>query len=241
MTTETTTNLHIYFVLDRSGSMATIASDVIGGFNSFLAAQKAESSEALMTLIQFDSTDPYEILASAIPLTEIPNLSAATFQPRGGTPLYDAIGHAIADATIRNERLVAEGAAAEEVLCIFFTDGEENQSREYDRDAIARLVTAREAAGWTFVYMGANQDAYAEGGKVAMRQANTANFVADSVGSELAFSDLSRSVSRKMTMMRMAMPSDNTDFFGGDKQADDDASARTSPSKARRRSRRRAS
>ena len=230
MTTETTTNLHIYFVLDRSGSMATIASDVIGGFNSFLAAQKAESSEALMTLIQFDSTDPYEILASAIPLTEIPNLSAATFQPRGGTPLYDAIGHAIADATIRNERLVAEGAAAEE-----------NQSREYDRDAIARLVTAREAAGWTFVYMGANQDAYAEGGKVAMRQANTANFVADSVGSELAFSDLSRSVSRKMTMMRMAMPSDNTDFFGGDKQADDDASARTSPSKARRRSRRRAS
>jgi len=241
MTTETTTNLHIYFVLDRSGSMASIATDVIGGFNSFLAAQRAEGSEALMTLIQFDSTDPYEVLANATPLAEIPDLGPGTFLPRGGTPLYDAMGHAIADATIRNERLVAEGGAAEEVLCIFFTDGEENQSREYDQRSIAALVSKREAEGWTFVYMGANQDAYAEGGKVAMRQANTANFIADEEGAALAFSDLSNSVSRKMVMMRMSAPTDNLDFFDGDKKADADAATRGSTRSSRRSSRRNAS
>ena len=152
MTTDKT--LHIYFVLDRSGSMENIASDVIGGFNAFVTTQQTEGSTALMTLIQFDSVDPYEVLAAATPISEIQKLSPTTFQPRGGTPLYDAIGHAIADATIRNEKLTATGGAADEVLFIIFTDGQENQSREYDRAAIATLVSKREKAGWTFVYMG---------------------------------------------------------------------------------------
>lgn len=225
MTTDKT--LHIYFVLDRSGSMENIASDVIGGFNAFVSTQQAEGSNALMTLIQFDSVDPYEVVAAAMPISEIQKLSSTTFQPRGGTPLYDAIGHAIADATIRNEKLTAGGGAADEVLFIIFTDGQENQSREYDRPAIATLVSKREKAGWTFVYMGANQDAYAEGSKVAMRQANTSNFVADAQGSSRAFLDLSRSVSRKSTQMRMSEPTDNLDFFEGDKEADADAAKRT--------------
>ena len=95
--------IDVVVVLDRSGSMDSIASDVVGGFNSFVAEQAADGADALMTLIQFDSGDAHEVLASAAPITEIARLTSTTFVPRGGTPLYDAMGHAIADATIRAE------------------------------------------------------------------------------------------------------------------------------------------
>ena len=109
-------NLHIFFLLDRSGSMEPMADDVVGGFNGFLAAQQAEGHDALMTLVQFDSQDPHEVLVNARPIAEVRPLDRARFHPRGGTPLYDAIGHLIADATIRAEKTAIDGGAAEEVL-----------------------------------------------------------------------------------------------------------------------------
>ena len=97
----TATNLHIYFVLDRSGSMESMTNDVVGGFNGFLTEQQSDGSDALMTLIQFDSNDPHEVLSDAVPIAEVRPLTRQSFVPRGGTPLYDAMGHAITDATIR--------------------------------------------------------------------------------------------------------------------------------------------
>jgi hypothetical protein len=148
--TGTTSPLHICFLLDRSGSMHSIANDVVGGFNGFLAAQQADGADALMTLVQFDSQDPHEVLVDAAAIGEVRPLTTATFQPRGGTPLYDAMGRTIADATIRSERLGADDGAREEILFVTFTDGEENQSVEYTRDMVLELIGKREADGWTF-------------------------------------------------------------------------------------------
>jgi len=226
----TTTNLHIYFVLDRSGSMESIANDVIGGFNGFLTEQQADGSDALMTLIQFDSNDPHEVLAEAVPIANVRPLTRASFAPRGGTPLYDAMGHAITDATIRIEQRHEARQPDESILFVTFTDGEENQSVEYRREQLFDLVKKHEQEGWTFAYLGANQDAYEEGGRAGYSASSTQNFMADAQGSHEAFASLSSSVSRRRSKMRSGESFDHTDLFEGDKSAEDDLKRR-SPSK----------
>ena len=218
----TTPNLDIYFLLDRSGSMESMASDVIGGFNGFLAAQQADGPDAVMTLVQFDSQDPHEVLSDAVAISDVRPLTPATFVPRGGTPLYDAMGHTIADATIRAEHFRSEHREAENILFLTFTDGQENQSREYDRAKLFDLVKKREAAGWSFAYLGANQDAYAEGGAIGYSPGSTQNFAADAAGSRAAFASLATSVSRRRGQIRRGEHYDNTDLFEGDKAAERD-------------------
>lgn len=219
-------NLHIYFVLDRSGSMQAMTSDVIGGFNSFLATQRADGSDALMSLIQFDSQDAHEVLADSLPISAVPDLSPATFVPRGGTPLYDAMGHTIADATIRIEQRRTQGKNPEEILFVTFTDGEENSSSEYDRAGLFELVKKREADGWTFAYLGANQDSYEEGQKVGYSAGNVQNFAPDGAGSRAVFDSLSASVVRRRDKIRTGQEYDKADLFEGDKGAEKDLANR---------------
>lgn len=222
-------NLHIYFLLDRSGSMEAIADDVIGGFNSFLAAQRSDGIDAVMTLVQFDSQDPHEILADALPLAEVTPLSRGTFQPRGGTPLYDAMGHLIADAAIRVEGLAASGSPPEEILMVTFTDGQENQSREYDRQKIFDLIKKNEEKGWTFAYLGANQDSYAETEQIGVSAASTQNYRADAVGTAAAYASLSAAVSARRGKIRRGEQRDHRDLFEGIKGAEEDLRKRGGP------------
>lgn len=223
----TTTNLHIYFVLDRSGSMESMASDVVGGFNGFLAEQQSDGPDALMTLIQFDSNDSHEVLADAVPIAEVRRLTRESFVPRGGTPLYDAMGHAITDATIRIEQRRGKRQPDESILFVTFTDGEENQSVEYRREQLFDLVKKHEQEGWTFVYLGANQDAYAEGGRVGFSASSTQNFKGDAQGSREVFANLSRSVSQRRYKMRSGESFDHADLFEGDKSAEADLKKRS--------------
>ena len=225
-------NLHIYFLLDRSGSMESMATDVIGGFNSFLESQQADGPDALFTLVQFDSADPREVLTDAIPIREMTRLDATRFQPRGSTPLYDAMGMLIADATIRAERMTQAEQAAEEILFVTFTDGLENSSREYTRRKIFDLVKKHEDDGWTFVFLGANQDSYAEGGQVGFSATNIQNFAPDAEGSAAAFSSLSRSLSKRRRSMRNRERYDTRDLFEGTKEADDDLRERSNRPKS---------
>jgi Mg-chelatase subunit ChlD len=218
----TASNLHIYFVLDRSGSMASIASDVIGGFNTFLAEQQADGRDALMTFIQFDSEDPHEMVTAGVPVAEMVELTPATFRPRGGTPLYDAMGHAIVDATIREEQRRSANLAAEEILFVTFTDGEENQSVEYDRTKIFNLVQKRSEKGWSFAFLGANQNAYGESGAIGYSAASTQNFAADAQGTAAAFNSLSGSVVRRRDKIRKGEAYLKADLFEGDKEAEED-------------------
>jgi hypothetical protein len=210
---------HIYFLLDRSGSMADIATDVIGGFNSFLKEQLADGDDAIMTLVQFDSQNPQEIWAESQPLRKIAPLTSATFVPRGSTPLYDAMGMTIASAKIHLESLPAD-APREEIFFVTFTDGEENASKEYDQASIFSLIKKCEKDGWTFTYLGANQDAYAESELIGGHVGNTTNFVASEEGTDLVFQSLTRSMVRERDKIRSGAIRDNTDFFENDKLAE---------------------
>ena len=208
------TNVHIYFLLDRSGSMSSIAEDVVGGFNSFLAAQNAEATDGtLMTLVQFD-TGGFDVLADAVPLPEMVPLTAATFVPRGGTPLYDALGMTIAQATARATQLAAADAPREDIVFVSFTDGLENSSVEYDRAKVFALVKARQDDGWTFVFMGANQDAYAEGAAIGHDPRSTCSWDADGDGVAHAMETLSAATARRRGHVRRHEPLDRGDFFG---------------------------
>ena len=220
---------HIYFVLDRSGSMSSIADDVIGGFNSFVANQRAEGDDALITLVQFDTQDPQDYIYVNEPIGSVSDLSRLTYIPRGGTPLFDAMGQTLAKALQREVELKASGEPAEHIVFITFTDGAENASEEYDRQRVFNLVNLKQEEGWSFVFMGANQDAYDAGGAVGVGVANASNFVADAAGTSLAFRDLSVATRNRRAKMKAGMAFDNRDLFEGGKNADADAAQRGRP------------
>lgn len=223
---EQTTNTHIYFLLDRTGSMASMAADVVGGFNAFLAAQRADGNDALMTLVQFDSQDPLEVLVHAAPIECVRDLTARTFQPRGSTPLLDATGNFITHAADRVEHRQTLGKTAESILFVTFTDGEENASRRYTRADILRLVSAKEEQGWTFAFLGAGLDAYAESGGIGYAPGSVQAWAPDAQGARSAFASLSRAAVAHRGKVRRAEHVNPRDFFEGDKAAEADRKRR---------------
>jgi hypothetical protein len=220
-----TPEVHLYVLLDRSGSMASMADDVIGGFNTLLAEQQADGADARMTLVQFDGTDPQEVIADAVPIAEMTALDAATFVPRGNTPLLDATGVLLGRAATRVNQRDAAGLPAEEVVVVSITDGHENASREYTLAAVSQLIAAHTAAGWTFVFLGAALDVYGEAGGLGYDPRAVQSFVADAVGSTAAFASLSRSTSAKRARVRQGTDEDKGDFFV-DKAAEEDRQRR---------------
>ncbi|MFH1086657.1 MAG: VWA domain-containing protein [Chloroflexota bacterium] len=146
---------HITVILDRTGSMESIRDDTIGGFNAFLAQHTAQPGTATLTLVQFDSQDPYEVIHRAKPLGEVSALTRETYVPRASTPLLDAMGRGINDleATLA---AMAEADRPEQVIMVIVTDGQENASREFHKGQIEKMIRARQEAGWQFVFLSAD-------------------------------------------------------------------------------------
>lgn len=166
---------HITMILDRSGSMQSVRSDIVGGFNQFLSEQKAVPGECTVTLVQFDDQEPYDILRDCKPIQSVDPLGDE-YQPRGSTPLYDAVGRGIVNT---GERLsnMPEHDRPGKVVFVIITDGLENASKEYDAAKVAAMTKdQQEKYGWQFVYLGANQDALAEGAKMGTRRGSSANY-----------------------------------------------------------------
>lgn len=216
----------LYVLLDRSGSMASMADDVIGGFNQLLAEQQADGNDARMTLVQFDSGNPQEVIADAVPIAEMTPLGVATFLPRGATPLLDATGMLLARAGARVAQRAADGLAAEEIVFVSITDGNENASTEYNLTSVRQLIEANRNAGWTFVFLGAAVDVYGEAGGLGYDPRAVQSFAADGMGSTAAFASLSRSTSAKRARVRSAVDVDKGDFFV-DKDAEADRQRRS--------------
>lgn len=145
---------HLVFLLDRSGSMQSIKSDVIGGFDAFLTEQRAADGQCAVTLAQFDNE--YEIVYQGIPLGQVPPLELS---PRGSTALLDSMGKLITDTAAAINALPEDDKPGAVVVAIM-TDGHENASREWRRPDIKALVEQQtNQYGWEFLYMGADQDA----------------------------------------------------------------------------------
>lgn len=178
----------IIVILDRSGSMSTIANDAIGGFNTFVEEQKKVKGEATLTLIQFD--DKYEVVYKNVPLNEVKPLTNNTFVPRGMTALNDAIGKAITSHNTGGGCSVC--AKDTKVIVAILTDGEENSSREYSTSKINELISHyRESHNWEFIFLAANQDAFKVGNLFGIKKDDTFNFVADSLGTQAAYTNMS--------------------------------------------------
>lgn len=144
----------IAFLLDRSGSMQSIKSDVVGGFEAFLAEQRAGDGDCRVTLAQFD--DQYEVVYRAVPVSEV---SPLELNPRSSTALLDSMGKLITD-TAAEIAALAEDDKPGSVIIAIMTDGLENASHEWSRPAIKSLVEQQtNEFGWEFLYMGADQDA----------------------------------------------------------------------------------
>ena len=145
---------HLYFLLDRSGSMQSIKSDIEGGFAAFVDGQRAAPGDCLANLSQFD--DVYEVVYTDMPVADVPALELV---PRNMTALHDAMGRMISEAGAKLDKLPEDQRPGNVVVAIM-TDGLENASKEWNGPAIKALVEQQTAQyGWQFMYMGADQDA----------------------------------------------------------------------------------
>jgi len=163
-------------ILDESGSMGMVTNDTIGGFNVFLETHQKMPGDANLTLVKFDTK--YEIVHNGVDVRSVQPLNKNTYVPSGATALLDAVGRAIDELGKRYDILSDEEKPGK-VIFLIITDGEENSSREYKLAQIKEKTTKRQDVDkWEFIFMGANQDAWAEAGK--MGYANAVNYsVAD--------------------------------------------------------------
>lgn len=188
---------HLTIILDRSGSMESIRDDVIGGFNAFVREQQATQGLATLSLIQFDSQEPYEVIHSFKLVQAVPALTRETFAPRSSTPLLDAMGRGIKDLEAQLVSMQAQNRP-EHVVMVFITDGMENCSRQFTAERVRAMIAEKqELAGWKFVYLSADIDAvdqavrdYGVAGGHAMAFDKTAQ------GSAHAFQSVAQNVQR---------------------------------------------
>ena len=190
----------LVFVLDRSGSMASLADDAIGGFNALIEKQKRQSGRCFVTTVLFDTR--FERLHDRLPLEQVEPLTRDTYVPGGCTALLDAVGD-----TIRHIAAIHRYARPEDVpentLFVITTDGMENASRRYSREEVRRRIAhEQEKYGWQFVFLGANIDAFAAARDIGIREEMIAIFNADGLGMELGFG----AVDRAVTCARRAAP-----------------------------------
>lgn len=183
----------LVFILDKSGSMAGLERDTIGGFNAMLEKQKAQSGECRITTVLFDNR--YELLHDRTDLRAVRPITAKEYHVGGSTALLDAVGktiHKIATA----QKNTAEPFRAQKVLFVIITDGEENASREYSAGEIKETIQRQKARyGWEFIFLGANIDAVETAGRFGIDPGRAADYMPDSRGTALNFQAMSETVS----------------------------------------------
>ena len=182
----------LVFILDKSGSMAGLEKDTIGGFNSMLTKQKAEAGQCRVTTVLFDNR--YMLLHDRIDIRAVSPITEKEYSVGGSTALLDAIGRSIkkiADV----QRSTADEYRAEKVIFIIITDGEENSSREFSADTIRKLISEeKERYGWEFLFLGANIDAVETAGRFGISADRAAEYVPDAKGTALNYAVMCEAV-----------------------------------------------
>ena len=166
----------IAFILDRSGSMNHCQQAAIDGFNQFLTDQQNIEGLAKLTLVLFD--DEYLVRVSSVPVQEVVPLTDDTYQPRGCTALLDALGQTIDNLGDRLAGL-AEKDRPGQVIVAILTDGLENASQRFTwKEIAAKIKHQTDIYKWTFLFLGANQDAIATAANLSIAANNASNYAA---------------------------------------------------------------
>ena len=187
----------LVFILDRSGSMAGLEKDTIGGFNAMLEKQRKEPGDAVVSTVLFDTR--VEVIHDRVALADVPDLTDREYYVRGCTALLDAVGGAIHH--IGNVHKYARREdVPEKTLFIITTDGMENASRRYTYDKVRRMIEhEKEKYGWEFLFLGANIDAAAEAKRFGIDASMAANYHCDEEGTALNYEVISEAITSVRT------------------------------------------
>ena len=182
----------LVFILDRSGSMAGLEGDTIGGFNAMIKKQRGEPGEAVISTVLFDNET--EVIHDRVSLDRVPALTEKEYYVRGCTALLDAVGGAIHH--IGNvHKYAREEDVPERTLFVITTDGLENASRRYTYEKVKAMIEGQKARyGWEFLFLGANIDAAREAARFGISADRAANYHADSAGTEVIYEAVSEAV-----------------------------------------------
>ena len=186
----------LVFILDRSGSMAGLEADTIGGFNAMLEKQRKEPGDAVVTTVLFDSKT--EMIHDRVSLADVPNLTEKEYFVRGCTALLDAVGGAIEHIGNIHKYARPEDIP-EKTLFIITTDGMENASRVYTYADVRCRIEQQKKHGWEFLFLGANIDAAAEARKFGISESMAANYHSDEAGTALNYQVISEAITSVRT------------------------------------------
>lgn len=162
--------VHISIVLDRSGSMIEARSDAVGAVNRYLQQVRNDTSiQARLSVVTFDSQS-IDTIRDRVPVDVCPDLRLDEYQPRGGTPLLDAVGYSVGIFDCLSDK-------SERRIMAIMTDGLENASREYTRERLKGLLDRKQREdGWLILYLGAGHDSWSQASQIGIAARHTADF-----------------------------------------------------------------
>lgn len=203
------TRIFNLLILDESGSMCSIEKQAIDGVNETLqsvraAQKKYEDQEHYVSFVTFNSSSIKTVL-DRVEATKVEDITPAQYNPSCSTPLYDAIGKSVMEL----KKSVAEN---DKVLVTIITDGYENASQEYSQSSVKALTEKLGQRGWTFAYIGANQDAMAVSHGLGIK--NAMNFEATVCGTVMMSQKLAASRERWFNRISENDVNAEEDFFG---------------------------
>ena len=164
----------VSFLLDETGSMDAVRDKTISGFNEYVATLRTNETPTLLRLMTFN-TEGCTVVYDFEDIHSVAELTRQSYRPRALTNLYDAIARLVQDT----EDHVRDISSRPEVICTIMTDGLENSSTEYTRKAVFDLISEKEKEGWAFIYLGANQDAWAVSESIGIGRKSSTNYQAD--------------------------------------------------------------
>ena len=182
----------LVFILDRSGSMAGLEGDTIGGFNAMIEKQKKEPGQAIVSTVLFDNTS--EVIHDRVSLDRIGRMTDRDYYVRGCTALLDAVGGAVHH--IGNvHKYAREEDRPVKTIFVITTDGMENASRCYSYEKVRQMIARqKEKYGWEFLFLGANIDAAREAARFGISADRAANYHADSEGTRVLYETVGETI-----------------------------------------------
>ena len=189
----------LVFILDRSGSMSSLKSDTVGGFNSMLEKQKKNEGEALVTTVLFNNEIAY--VHDRAGISSVRPMTDDDYVPAGTTALIDAIGE-----TVRHisdiHKYAREEDVPEHTMFIITTDGLENASHRFSSDEVKKMIVEKKEEGWEFLFLGANIDAVETAKRFGISEDRAVTYLSDKEGTALNYEVMSEAV----TSMRANAP-----------------------------------
>lgn len=167
----------ILVILDASGSMEKEAKEAASGLNDFLVEQAKQPGECIVTLVQFNSIDPYRVIFNRVLAKDAPKVGSDNYHCTSMTPMRQCICQGI-DKLGAALSQMAESDRPGKIVVVIITDGYENASGvEYtDAEVARRIKQQEEVYSWQFVFLGKNIRSDVEGGKIGIQTGTTADF-----------------------------------------------------------------